>query len=137
MNLDIHLDSGNTVSRSRYLKVHIAEEILKTLYIGKYQILIIALSGNQTAGNSRNRLSDRYTGRHQGHAGCTGGSHGSGTVRLHGLGNGTNRIGELFYRRKHRNQSLLSKSTVSDFSSSRPSGSLCFTYGISREVILV
>ena len=137
MNLDIHLDSGNTVSRSRYLKVHIAEEILEPLNIGKYQILVIALSGNQTAGNSRNRLSNRNTGSHQGHAGCAGGSHGGGTVGLHGLRNGTDCIGELFYRRKHRNQSLLSKSAVSDFSSSRPSGSLCFTYGISREVILV
>ena len=137
MNLDIHLDCSNSVSCSRYLKVHIAEEILKTLNIGEYQIILVTLSGNQTAGNARNRLSNRHTGSHQGHTGCTGGSHGSGTVGLHRLGNGTNGIGELLYRRKHRNQGLLCEGTVSDFSSSRTSGSLCLSYRISREVVLV
>ena len=137
VNLDIHLNGGNTLFRSGDLKVHIAEEIFQTLNIGQHQIILIRLSGNQTARDSGNRLLNRHTGSHQGHTGRTGGSHRCGTVGLHRLGNGTNRIRELFHGRKHRKKGTLCKSTMSDFSSSRSSRSLRLSYGVSREVVLV
>ena len=58
MNLDIHLDSRDTVLGTGYLEVHISEEILQTLDIGQYQIVVIGLPGNQSAGNTGNHLLD-------------------------------------------------------------------------------
>ena len=107
VNLDIHLNSGNSLFRSGDLKVHIAEEIFQALNIGQHEVILVRLPGNQAAGDSGNRLLNRHTGSHQGHAGCTSGSHRCGTVGLHRLGNGTNRIRELFHGRKHRKKGTL------------------------------
>ena len=35
MNLNIHLDCGDTFGRTGYLEVHVAEEVFETLDIGK------------------------------------------------------------------------------------------------------
>ena len=54
MDLDIHLDCCDTFVCTGYLKVHISEEILKTLDIRKNKVIIICVTGNKTTGNTCN-----------------------------------------------------------------------------------
>ena len=57
VDLDIHLDCGDTIVGTGHLEVHIAEEIFQALDIGQYDIIIIGLTSHQTAGNTCNRAS--------------------------------------------------------------------------------
>ena len=65
MDLNIHLDSRDTVSRTGYLEVHVAEEIFKSLNICQQYIIIICLTGYKTTGNTCYHLLDRNTCSHQ------------------------------------------------------------------------
>src|SRR5699024_373639 len=65
VNLDIHLDSGDTVVGTCHLKVHIAEQIFQTLDIRQHDIILVGFSRHQAGGNPRHRLFDRYAGCHQ------------------------------------------------------------------------
>jgi molecular chaperone DnaK (HSP70) len=65
VDLDIHLDCRDTVFCTRYLKVHVSEEVLKALDIRKYDIVIIRITRYKTAGNTCNHLLKRYTGSHK------------------------------------------------------------------------
>ena len=65
MNLDIHLDGSNTLMGTGYLEIHISKEVLKTLDIGKNQVIVIGITGHKTAGNTGNHALDRNTGSHQ------------------------------------------------------------------------
>ena len=49
MNLDIHLDSGDSFGSTGNLEVHVSEEVLETLDIGKEYKIIIGLTGNKSA----------------------------------------------------------------------------------------
>ena len=64
VNLNIHLDSGNTFGSTGYLKVHIAEEVFQTLDIGKKYEILVGFTGNQTTGNTCYHLLDGNTGSH-------------------------------------------------------------------------
>ena len=65
VDLDIHLNCGDTVMGTCYLEVHIAEEVFQTLDIGQDDIIIIGIAGNQTTGNTSNLLLDRNARCHQ------------------------------------------------------------------------
>ena len=52
MNLDIHLDGGDTLMRTGYLEVHISEEVLEALDICQDNVIVIGIPGHQTAGNT-------------------------------------------------------------------------------------
>ena len=71
MDLDIHLDSGNAIVCSGYLKVHISKKVFQSLDIGKYDIIIVCVAGYETAGNTRNLFFDRHSGCHKRHGGST------------------------------------------------------------------
>ena len=80
MDLDIHLDRGDTLVCTSHLEVHIAEEVLQPLDIRQHDIIVVRLAGHQTAGNTCNGRLDRHTCRHQRHRGCTDARLGGGTV---------------------------------------------------------
>ncbi len=56
VDLDIHLDCGDSVMGTCYLEVHISEEVFQALDIGQDDVIIIGVAGNQTAGDTSNRL---------------------------------------------------------------------------------
>ena len=64
MNLDIHLDRSDAGVCTGYLEVHVAEEILETLDIREYDVVIIRVARYEAAANAGNRLLDRHTGSH-------------------------------------------------------------------------
>ncbi len=137
VDLNIHLDCSDTVMSSGYLEVHVAEEVLKTLDIGKNDIVIICITCNQTAGNTCNRFLDRYAGCLKGHSGRTDTCLGSRSVGLKSLGYCTNRIWEFLYAWKYRNKCSLSQCSMSDLTASRSSGRLGLTYRVGREVVMM
>ena len=47
MDLNIHLDRGNTFGSTGYLKVHISEEVFQSLDIGQQNEIVIGLAGYQ------------------------------------------------------------------------------------------
>jgi len=65
VNLNIHLDCGNTVMGTCHLKVHIAKEVFQSLDIGKHDIIIIGIAGYQTAGDTCNLLLNGNACSHQ------------------------------------------------------------------------
>mgnify|MGYP007016850406 CR=1 FL=1 len=64
MNLDIHLDSCDTLVCTGYLKVHISEEVLETLDICQNNVIVIGIPGHKTAGNTCHHSLERYSGSH-------------------------------------------------------------------------
>ena len=96
VHLNIHLDSRDTVSRTSYLEVHVAEEVFQTLDIGQNNIIIIGLAGYQTTGDTCYRFFDRYTCCHQRHGRCTDTCLRSRSVGFGCLRYGTDRIREFF-----------------------------------------
>ena len=122
---------------SGHLEVHITEEVFQSLDICEYKIIIICISGNQTAGNTCYLLFNRNTCRHQGQCGCTDRCLGGGSVGFEGFGYGTDCIREFILCRQYRNQGLFRQCSMADFTASRSSGGLCFTYGIGREIIVM
>ena len=71
VDLDIHLDRCDTFLCTCYLEIHVSKEIFQSLDVCQNDVIIIALTGYQTTGNTCDCRFDRYTGCHQGHAGCT------------------------------------------------------------------
>ena len=107
MDLDIHLNGGDTLLGTCHLEVHVAEEIFQTLDIGQNQVIVVGLAGHQTAGDSGHHILDRHAGGHQGQSGGTDAGLGGGAVGLHGLRHGADGVGELFLGGKHRHQRAL------------------------------
>ena len=65
VNLDIHLDSCDTVFCTCYLEVHISEEIFKSLNICKYDEIIVCIACYKTTAYTCNHLLDRNTCSHK------------------------------------------------------------------------
>ena len=120
-----------------YFKVHVSEEVLKSLDIRKYDIIIICITCYKTTGDTCYHGFDWYTCSHKCHTGCTGRCHGSRTVRLKCLGYRTDCIWEFLLRRKYCNKCFLSKCSVSNLTTSRATGYFCLTYRVCREIILM
>ncbi len=137
MDLNIHLDRGNSGISTRYLEIHVTEEIFQSLNIRQQYKIIVRLSGHKSAGNACNHFSDRNTCRHQRHTGSTGGRHGSRTVRFKRLGYGTDRIRKFFLRRKHGKKRTLCKRAMTDLAASRSTADLRLPNGVGREIIMV
>ena len=78
LNLDVHLQSSDTVRGTRHFKVHIAEVILITQDIGQNRELVAFL--DQTHGDTGHRRLDGHARIHQRQAGTTDRRHGAGTV---------------------------------------------------------
>ena len=65
MNLDIHLDSSDTLMSTSYFKVHITKEVFQSLDICQYNVIIVCIPGNQTTGNTCYGALNRYASCHQ------------------------------------------------------------------------
>ena len=118
MDLDVHLDRGDSFRCTGHLEIHISEEVLKSLNVCEQNEIVIRLACHQAAGDTCNHLLDGNTCCHQGHTGCTGRCHGRRTVGLKGLGYGTDCVREFLLAGQHGNQSSLCQCAVADLTSS-------------------
>ena len=80
VDLDIHLNSSNTIFGTGNLKIHIADMIFVTKDITQNDKLVTLL--HQSHGDSGNRCFDRHPGIHQGQTTTTNRSHRRRAVRL-------------------------------------------------------
>ena len=137
VDLDVHLDGGDSVVGSRHLKVHVSEEVFQSLDISEHQIVVIGVSGHQAAGDSCHRFLNRHARSHKGHAGRADRSLGGRAVGLEGLGYRADSVGEFRLGGKHRDQGSLRQGSMSDLPASRTSGGLGLSYGIGGEIVLM
>ena len=138
IHFDIYLNRCDTVFSTGNLKVHITEEVLDALDIHEYEeVILILFIYDKTCRNTSYRLFDRNTCIHKSQCACTDRTLGCRTVRHQDLGYGTDRIREFFLRRKYRNKGSLSKSTMTDLTASRRTGSFCLTNRIARHVVVM
>ena len=135
INLNIHLDSSDTLFGACYLKVHIAQSILQALDIGQNGEVFAIL--NQAHSYTSYRSLNGHACIHQGQSACANRAHGGGTIGFQNLGYQTNCIGEFFLRGNYGLQSTLSQCTVTDLATARAAQRLGFAYGIRREIIVV
>src|SRR5690606_29862965 len=80
VDLDIHLQCGDTVFGTGYLEIHVAQLIFVTQNVGQNRELVAFL--DQTHGDTGNRCLDRYASVHLRNAGSIYGSDGARTVLL-------------------------------------------------------
>ena len=135
INLNIHLDSSDTLFSACYLKVHIAQSILQALDIGQNGEVFAIL--NQAHSYTSYRSLNGHACIHQGQSACANRAHGGGTIGFQNFGYQTNCIGEFFLRGNYGLQSTLSQCTVTDLATARAAQRLGFAYGIRREIIVV
>ena len=104
MNLDIHLNCCDTIMCTCNLKVHIAEEVFKTLDICKYKVIIICFTCHKTTGNTCNLFLNWNTCSHKGQCRCTNRCLRCRTIGFKCFGYCTDCIWEFFCAWKYRNQ---------------------------------
>ena len=115
LNLYIHLDSSNSVSGSRDLKVHIAKEIFQTLNIRKNGNFTAVDILYKTHRNACNRRFDRNACIHQCKCRTAYRRLRRRTVGRKDFGNKPYRIRELVFGRNNRLKSSFCQCSVTDF----------------------
>ena len=137
LDFDIHLDSGNTLCGARNLEVHIAEEVFKSLNIGKHLEVARFLIFDKTHSNARNRRFDGNAGVHKRHCRTAHGSHGRRAVWRKNVVNHSYCIGEAVLVGKHGNKRALCKCAVTDFASAGGTQCLSLARAVAGEVVLM
>ena len=82
IDLDVHLSSGDTVSGTRHLEVHITEVVFVTEDVGEDRVVRTLVLRDQTHGDTRYGLSDGHTSVTQSERTSTYRSHRRRAVRL-------------------------------------------------------
>ena len=133
-DFNVHLTGRNTVGRSGYLKVHIAQMVFVAQNVGQYYVPTGFFVPNQAHGNTGHLLFDLNTGIHQRHTTGTNRSHRRRAVGFQHIGNHTNGVGRI--RGYHGFQSPLCQMPVSDFPTRSPTQGLYFAGGERRKIIM-
>ena len=134
LNLDVHLQSSDTVRGTRNFKVHIAEVILITQNIGQNRELVAFL--DQTHGDTGHRRLDGHARVHQRQAGTTDRRHRAGTVGFSDLRYRTDGVREFFHGGHNRCHTTLGQTAVANFTTTRCTHTASFANGVRREVVV-
>ena len=135
VDLKVHLDGGDAFLGSGNLKVHITEEVLKSLNVD-HGHKAVAL-GYKAAGNSGDGSLDGYACIHKSKCGTTDGSLGGGTVGRKNFRNKAEGIGELLLVGNYRNESTLGKGTVTDLATAGAAAGTGLTNRVGGEIVLM
>ncbi len=135
MDLDVHLQSGNTLCRPGNLEVHVAVGVLRTLDVRQDDTCRAFL--HETHGNPCNRSLYGNTSIHQGQRASTDRCLRSRSVGLENLRDNADRIREVCFVRNHRQQRSLCKRTMPNLPPARATQWPRFADGEGREVVVV
>src|SRR5438445_2727856 len=135
LDLDVHLERGDSVPRSRDLEVHVAQRVLDALDVRQHREL--ALARHQAHRDARDRGLDRHAGVHQREGRSTHRGHRRRTVGAENLGHQSDRVGPLLDRRDHSQQRALGQRSVTDLATARATQPPRLTYRVRREVVVV
>src|SRR5690554_687503 len=134
LDLDVHLQRGNTLLGTGNLEVHVAQVIFVTQDVGQDGKLVAFL--DQTHGDTGNRRLQRHTGIHQRQGRTTDRSHGAGTVGFSDFRDHTDAVGELIHIGHDRLDTTAGQTTVADFTAAGATHATTLTYRIGREVVV-
>ena len=132
--LDVHLGSGDTVSGTSHLEVHIAQVVFVAKNIAEHCVLHVAFVGNQTHSDTSHRLLHLHASVEQSHAACANGSHRRRTVRFENVAHDTHGVGEVFWN--HTLEGAVCQVAVTDFTTADAASGLGFASREAREVIV-
>src|SRR5690554_4487359 len=134
LDLDIHLQGGDTVCGTGHFEVHIAQVILVTQDIGQNSELVAFF--HQSHGDTGYRSLQGNTAIHQGQTRTAHTGHGAGTVGFGNFRYHADHIGEVILVWQHGLHTPAGQTAVADLAtpgSGHPTG---FTDGVRREVIV-
>ena len=134
LDLDIHLQSGNTVCRTGHLEIHVAKVVFVTQDIGQYCKIITFL--NEAHCNTGNRRLQRHTGVHECEARAANRCHRAGTIGFSNFGYDADHVTKLVHVRHNRFNAAARQFTVTDFTALRRSDKACLAYAERREVVM-
>ncbi len=136
VDLDVHLAGGNAVGRSANLEVHVAQMILVAQNIGKNGEFARLGIGDQSHGDTADRLADLHTGIHQRQTAGANRGHGRRTVRFQNIGNDTDRIGIGLARGQYLLEGAHGQVPVTDLATTRTAYRLHLARGERRKIIV-
>ena len=134
LNLDIHLQRGNSVVGTSNLEVHITEVILIAEDVGQDRKIITLF--DQAHCNTGNRRFHRNASVHECEAGATNGSHRAGAIRFRDFRNDTNNVGEIVKTRHNRLDTTASQLAMANLTTLRRTNKARFTDAKRREVVM-
>ncbi len=97
LDLDIHLQGGDTIACPSDFEVHVTECVFGPEYVAQDPVALTVC--NQTHSDARHGLSDRHPGVHQRKRAGADTRHRARAVRLQGLGDHANHVGEVVLAR--------------------------------------
>ena len=135
INLNIHLNCGNTFVGTSNLKVHIAQSIFQALDVSQDGEVFAVF--NETHSYAGNRSFNGNASIHQGQGACAYGTHRRRTIGFQNFGNQTDCVREFILGRNYRKQSTFCQSAVTNFTTTRATQGFGFAYAVGREVVVV
>ena len=135
LDLDVHLQGGDSVVGASHLEVHVAQVILQTLNVGQDLVAPGARLLDQPHGHSGHRLADWHTGIHQRQRTGTDGGHAGGTVAAHALGHQAEGVGEVVWH--HACHGAFRQSSVANLAPSGTAHHVGLARRVGREVVVV
>ena len=139
IELGVQLQSGDELTGTSDLEVHIAEAVFSTEDVGQGHSLLLAIdfTGHEAHCDTCDGGAQRHASLEQRQGRCTHGTHRRGAVGAHGLGDLADCVGELFTRRNHGLESALCEVTVANFAALGRTHAAGFAGRVRREVVLV
>src|SRR5690606_4658377 len=134
LDLDVHLQRGNTLLGTGYLEVHIAQVVFVTEDVGQDGKLLAFL--HQTHGDTGYRRLQWNTGVHQGQRCATDRGHGAGTVGFGDFRYHADAVGELVHIGHHGLDAATGQTTMADFTATGTTHATTLAHRIGREVVV-
>ena len=134
-DLHVHLQGGDALLGAGHLEVHIAEEILDALNVGKDAHLVALL--DQAHRRAAHRSLEGHTGIHQGQGAAAHRTHRGGAVGAEALRHHAQHVGEGLLVGQHGHNRPLSQGAVANFAAAGGAHRLGFAGGVGGEVVVV
>ena len=135
-HLDVHLQRGDARRRAGHLEVHVAVVIFGAGDVRQDGVLARLLVHDEAHGDAGHRRAQRHAGIHHRQRAAADRRHRRRPVRLEDVRHDANRVGERFFRRKHRQQRALGERAVTDFAAAGAAHELHFADRERREVVV-
>ena len=113
LNLDVHLQGGDTVFGTGDLEVHVAQVVFIAEDIGEHREAVAFL--DQAHGDTGHVRLERHARIHHRQRAAAHGGHGTGTIGFHDFGDHTDGVAEFFAGRQHRRQRAFGQTAMPDF----------------------
>ena len=140
VDLQVELESGDTLGGAGDLEVHVAEVVFFTEDVGDGGPLGDRAGGvhlgHETAGDTGNGSDDRHAGVHEGQATAADRSHRGRAVGGHDLGDDADAVWERILGRENRNERAFGEGAVADFATAGADETAGFADGERREVVM-